>query len=262
MTNLTVFDFSGKNIRFERRGDRVWVSLTDMAKASGKLVADYSRSKSTSEFLGELESIMGNPIMLSNVGGTPEMTGTWGVEEVAIDFAAWCSVTFRIWVSQQIRTLMTDGTVTIAPQSEQLRVDLTPNQLDLLRTSLSSVPVPLVDGLLLNEVQQHYPHLKSAVNAGHSLLAATTAIPDILLTPTAIGEQLGISARTVNAVLTANDYQIKNPSKSKTQPAYLPTEKGKPYSSNTIATGRDTDNTSYQHIKWVQAIVEVVRSLM
>lgn len=55
MTNLTVLNFSDKSIRFERRGDRVWVNLTDMAKATGKQVNDYTRSKSASEFLAELE---------------------------------------------------------------------------------------------------------------------------------------------------------------------------------------------------------------
>jgi KilA-N domain len=112
-SDLTVLDFAGKGIRFERRGDRIWVNLTDMAAASGKLVAGYTRLESTSRFITELESIMQICIMVSNVGGTPEQTGTWAIEEVAIDFAAWCSVGFRIWVAQQIRRLMTEGTVTI-----------------------------------------------------------------------------------------------------------------------------------------------------
>jgi hypothetical protein len=84
MESLTVLDFAGKNIRFERRGDRMWVSLTDMAKATGKQVNDYTRSKSATEFLTEFESITGNPVMLSNVGGAVETTGTWAVEEIAI----------------------------------------------------------------------------------------------------------------------------------------------------------------------------------
>lgn len=110
---LTVLDFNSKGIRFERRGDRVWASLSDMAKATDKLVADYTRQTSATQFLKELEGIMGIPIMVSNVGGKPETTGTWAIEEVAIDFAAWCSVGFRIWVAQQIRTLLAEGTVSI-----------------------------------------------------------------------------------------------------------------------------------------------------
>jgi hypothetical protein len=112
--DLTVLDFGGKNIRFERRGDRMWVNLTDMAKATGKLIGHWTRLDGTTQFLTELESIIQIRIMVSNVGGTPEMTGTWAIEEVAIDFAAWCNTSFRIWVAQQIRTLMTEGTVAIA----------------------------------------------------------------------------------------------------------------------------------------------------
>lgn len=120
MESLTVLDFAGKNIRFERRGDRVWASLTDMAKATGKLVADYTRSKSTTEFIEELQAVMGFTITETMQGGIPEMQGTWAIEEVAIDFAAWCNVSFRIWVSQQIRTLMTKGTVSITPVTHTL----------------------------------------------------------------------------------------------------------------------------------------------
>jgi hypothetical protein len=260
---LTTLDFAGKNIRFEMRGDRVWVSLTDMAAATGKKVNDYTRLGSTIEFLAEFEVTTGIPVVTSKLGGqyTPaDERGTWAIEEVAIDFAAWCNVKFRVWVSQQIKTLMTEGTVSIAPQVEQPA--LTTAHLDLLRSAMSSVPAALVDGMLLNEVQRYHPELKQSVNAGHSLLAANTPIAEILLTPTAIGDRLGVSGRVINALLTHHGYQVKNHSKGKTEPAYLPTEKGKPYSSNTIATGRLEDNTSYQHTKWVESMVETVRDLM
>ena len=202
-------------------------------------------------------------------GGTPEMQGIWAIEEVAIDFAAWCSVGFRIWVSQQIRTLMTEGTVSIAPAAQPepaklgLSVAATISMLSPLKMLLSSVPDALVDGFLLNQVQVYHPEIKDTINAAHGLLAATNAIPEVLLTPTAIGKRLGVSARIVNAVLVANGYQVKNVSKGKTEPAYLPTEKGKEFSVNTLATGRSTDNTSYQHIKWQESIVgRIVQDLI
>jgi hypothetical protein len=123
MSSLTVLDFAGKNIRFENRGDRVWVSLSDMATATGKRVSNWTRLETTVEFLAEVESITQIRVIDSKVGGQgiPENErGTWAIEEVAIDFAAWCNVKFRVWVSQQIRTLMTEGTVSIAPTDHQL----------------------------------------------------------------------------------------------------------------------------------------------
>ena len=94
----------------------------------------------------------------------------------------------------------------IASKTEQSKPELTPAKLDLLRSALSSVSQPLVDGYIINET--------------------------------------------------------KNPTKTKTDPAYLPTQKGKDYSSKTLATGRGEDNTSYQHIKWNESIVEVLKELM
>ena len=128
MSNLSVFDFNSNNIRFENREGRVWVSLTDMAKASGKQLGHWNTLKSTTEFLTVFESVIGIPIMVSNVGGLPETTGTWAIEEVALEFAGWCSVKFKIWMLQQIKTLMTNGTVSL-PQVEQPQ--LPPNKVAL-----------------------------------------------------------------------------------------------------------------------------------
>ena len=92
MESLTVLDFAGKNIRFERRGDRVWVSLTDMAKATGKQVGHWTRLDGTIEYLTKLESVLQIRITETAQGGIPEAQGTWAVEEVAIKFAMWCNV--------------------------------------------------------------------------------------------------------------------------------------------------------------------------
>ena len=157
---------------------------------------------------------------------------------------------------------VTSTAIAPAPQPEPVKAELTPAKLDLLRSAMSSVPTPLVDGFILNRVQFHYPELKADINAAHGLLAATNPIPELLLTPTAIGDRLGVSARVVNALLTENGYQTKNYAKSKTEPAYLPTELGDRHSSNTLATGKGSDSTSYQHTKWQESIVEVLRTLM
>jgi hypothetical protein len=117
MTDLV---FGGKKIRFEKRGDRVWVSLTDMAQATGKLVGNWNQLDGTTKYLSKLEAVIGIPITETNQGGIPEKQGTWAIKQVAIKFACWCNVDFEIWVTEQIDTLLTEGTVSIAPQQPQL----------------------------------------------------------------------------------------------------------------------------------------------
>src|SRR4028118_271951 len=139
------------------------------------------------------------------------------------------------------------ATISPDPQPEPTKlgssVEATVAMLSPLKQLLSNVPDALVDGFLLNQVQIYHPELKDTINAAHSLLAAANPIPEVLLTSTAIGERLEITARMVNALLTENGYQIKNYGKSKTEPAYLPTELGERYFSNTLATEKGRDNT-------------------
>lgn len=118
MSNLSVFDFNSNNIRFENREGRVWVCLTDMAKASGKRINDWNRLNATTEFLTEFEGVAGIPVTETIQGGQPTLQGTWAIEEVALEFAGWCSVKFKIWMLQQIKTLVTTGTVSL-PQVVQ-----------------------------------------------------------------------------------------------------------------------------------------------
>jgi hypothetical protein len=183
MTSLTVLDFSGKNIRFERRGDRAWVSLTDMAKATGKQVGHWNALDSTIEYVAKFESIIGIPIITSSPGGSPETTGTWAIEEVAIKFAMWCNVEFEIWVTQQIRTLMAEGAVSIAPAAQPEPAKLgssvaaTVSMLSPLKMLLSSVPESLVDGFLLNQVQVYHPEIKDTIKPPTGYLQPPTPSP-------------------------------------------------------------------------------------
>jgi hypothetical protein len=127
--NLSIFEYHSTNIRFENRDGRIWVCLTDMAKASSKLVADWARLKATKEYLQTLESVMQIPITETVQGGKPTKQGTWAIEEVAIEFAGWCNVQFKIWVNQQIKTLMKEGSVSLKPKTA---LELAKEQVKLL----------------------------------------------------------------------------------------------------------------------------------
>jgi hypothetical protein len=119
----------------------------------------------------------------------------------------------------------------------------------------------LVSGLLLNHAASRMPAIAVQVQEAHKILAATTK-SELLLTPTTIGEKLGISAVAVNKLLLGMGLQIKNPSKSKGEPAYIPSEDGKKHADNTLATGCKGDATTYQHLKWKESIVKVLSQLI
>lgn len=93
--NIINFDWNGSNISFELSGNVTMINATEMAKPfPGKLVADWSRLKSTKEFLNTLSSVLGISItgLVKTIQrGTPNLLGTWMHEYVAIEFARWLS---------------------------------------------------------------------------------------------------------------------------------------------------------------------------
>lgn len=122
----------------------------------------------------------------------------------------------------------------------------------------ASLPAELVAGVKLNAIAASHPHLRETCEEGRRVLAEHSVIPEPLLTPTAIGEKLGMSAQAVNRALVDLGYQIKNrfarSQGHRSEAAYIPTDKGREYCSFTLATARD--NTTYQHLKWHQSIIK------
>lgn len=88
-----------------------YINATQMCKMAGKLFADYRRLENTQEFLKELSSIMGYPIMdliQSKRGGHKDLMGTWVHPDIAIHLAQWLSPKFAVQVSKIVREWM-DG---------------------------------------------------------------------------------------------------------------------------------------------------------
>lgn len=146
------------------------------------------------------------------------------------------------------------------PEPTPQPVGIDPNELNLLRLGLTSVNSALVDGLILNELGKLKPNLLPQIKEAQKLIAATNIIPFILMTPTSLGKELGgLSAIKVNRLLCELGYQVKNENKSKSSPDYVPTEKGKEYAEMTMSTGSNEDNTTYQHLKWKEKIIDVLK---
>jgi hypothetical protein len=134
MSNI-IRKWNGRIIRV--REDR-YVSLTDMAQASGNRVDNWFRLNGTTNYLSALSKATGLPVKspfpqksvtagnqgfqpLVEIiqGGVPENQGTWGHPKVALRFAQWCSDDFAVQVDMWIDELLTTGSVSLAQSSQR-----------------------------------------------------------------------------------------------------------------------------------------------
>ena len=272
----------------QQRGNG-FINATAMCVANDKLIADWFRKQDTIELLVALAEDLELPVnhgishdssisrisaaypdlVVSRRGSPTNGGGTWIHPDLAVPLAQWCNPRFAIQVSRWTQELLTTGNVSIQSQSSpQLALDTQVKlEVDLIQSVLtaSGIDAKLVAGVALNHAGFRLPEMRQAVNEAHALLAALTP-SELLLTPTAIGEKLGISARQVNLLLLDIGYQVKNLKKSKDEPAYFPTDIGLPYASNTLSTGKlyenSADNTTYQHLKWKSQVVDILREQM
>lgn len=120
-TSIIKFDYNGTIIHFSK-GDNVMVNATEMAKPFGKLVGDWLRLKTTTEFADALSADMQIPIsaLIQVVKGGNNEQGTWMHEEIALEFARWLSPAFAIWCNKRIKELLQYGMTATQPTLEQM----------------------------------------------------------------------------------------------------------------------------------------------
>lgn len=127
------------------------INATEMAKLfPGKLIADWTRQKSTKEFLNTLSSVMGIPItelIKTHQGGIPQNQGTWMHEDVAIEFARWLNPIFAVWCNKKIKEILANGYSVIDNSREaferayhnlEQQLSLATNEIMHLRQSLDT----------------------------------------------------------------------------------------------------------------------------
>lgn len=120
-----VYEYNGSFVTFDKTNDATMVNATQMAKPFKKLVADWTRQKSTEEFLSALSTVRGIPIsaLIQTIKGGNSAQGTWMHEDVALEFARWLSPQFAIWCNDRIKELFKEGVVK-AQRTEERRKQL------------------------------------------------------------------------------------------------------------------------------------------
>lgn len=120
MSEIVRHKYNGSIIHQRNNG---YACLTDMANASGKKVAGYLRLKSTKDYLEGLSLDVQIPtsklIEIVQGRGDAVEQATWAHPEIAIDFAKWCSVPFRIWANRALRHVIEQQST---PEPEPLQL--------------------------------------------------------------------------------------------------------------------------------------------
>lgn len=131
MSNLS---YNGQII--EQRQTDNYVNLTQMAKANDVQLKDFNRSDFAVKYLKALqesESAIFTPtangqFVFTESVGFPAVKTTWGHPLVAIAFGQWISPEFHVWCNFNIQTLITKGSVSLAPVEQP---QLPPNKVAL-----------------------------------------------------------------------------------------------------------------------------------
>lgn len=101
-------DYQGNAIA-QRKSDG-FVRLNEMASAEGKRVGDYLDLPGTKEYITALAkdlSLLPDNLVVKKEGRNG---GTWAHPEIAIDFARWVSIPFRIWANRTLREVIAGNT--------------------------------------------------------------------------------------------------------------------------------------------------------
>lgn len=137
--------------------------------------------------------------------------------------------------------------------------DLQRDMLEPLGVSLS-----IITAIAIDKAQELNPEIGHVLNPAREIVNSIPT-PDRGVTVTDIAdmmtEKLGckVSNQKVNKLLIEKGLQTRQvDKKSKKDPDYIPTEKGKKWAVQTISKGRGTDYTTFFQLRWYPEVVEVL----
>lgn len=223
-TTLQVFNYKDTPVSF-RLSDRqeVMINATEMAKPFGKRPVDYLRLPSTSELIEAIvrKSHICQDQLVMTVKGSPEYGGgTWMHEDLAIDFAQWLSVEFRLWVNDRIRELMRWG-ITATPEM-YLKAAGDP---EFVMQVLDQIRKGYEQGLCLRQQNERLSeqlaaqaHKAAFYDKVHQCLAENE--PKRIYRVSQIAAQLGLKAAELNRLLEKKGVQRKSGKMWVLTPAY------------------------------------------
>lgn len=210
-SSVQVFQYDGSNVTFDSGGGKVMVNATEMAKSFGKSPKDWTRLKSTEDFINALSAV--RQISLTDLiqvqqGGN--MQGTWMHEDVAIEFARWLSPSFAIWCNDHIKELLRTGVTIVSNDDETILHAMTVLQqrVEESKRKLAEVTTEKEQFRLTSETQQQELKAQAPKVEYFDKVIDSTG----LLTANMVASCFGISPIKLNKLLCQWGIQYKQSS--------------------------------------------------
>lgn len=275
MSDLSIFGFQSKSVRVVEIDGSPWWIAVDVCE-----ILELSNSRQS---VARIDDTWKGVYTIDTLGGKQELAivSEAGLYELIFTSRKAIAKEFKRWIFEDVIPSIRE-TGSYMPSVEVKHQELVGTLSDAVNESANIAEAfsrllgtaklgrspeekaNLLAGTKLTMMGMRHPSLKGELMEFHKLLAASTPTPDILINPTTIGLKLGISARTVNTLLIDAGLQTRVPKEERTKgtPDYRPTAEGDRYCSNTVSTGNCGDLSTYQHIKWVPAVVDILSDFM
>jgi phage antirepressor YoqD-like protein len=199
-----IFNYNGNNITFQIGNGDVMVNATEMAKPFGKRAVEYLRLPSTKQLIDAIvgKSHFDESQLVTTIRGGLNPS-TFLHEDIALDFAQWLSVDFKLWCNDRIKELLKHG-ITATPNTiEDLlnNPDAFIKTLEVLKSERAEK-----ERLQIQNQKQHEALQISApkVDYYNEVLVSTSTY-----TTTLIAKELGVSATALNQKLSDLKIQYK-----------------------------------------------------
>lgn len=116
--NITKFNYNNCPVSFNKRDEGVMINATEMAKMFSKKVQDWTRQKSSREYIDAVSSDTGITVsaLIQSVKGGNGSQGTWMHEDIALEFARWLNPKFGVWCNNRVKELLHYG-ITGTPEA-------------------------------------------------------------------------------------------------------------------------------------------------
>lgn len=200
-----IFNYNGNNITFQLGNGDVMINATEMAKPFiKKRPNDYLNLTSTKEYISSITRNNGIEIngLINTVRGGNK-SGTWMHEDIALDFAQWLSVDFKIWCNNKIKELLKHGFT-----ATEIKLDEIVANPDLLIKLAQTLKQERAEKLKLqeqNQLQDQQLKISAPKVKYHDDVLSSVST----YTTSQIAKELGMSATALNKTLKSNKIQYK-----------------------------------------------------